>query len=121
MHNLSTGLETLENNWRARETLAFAGAELEFLLPQLDDAANGLEESIVIQGKPVVVAQLERLRLLASGLQENVQSLSAEYAVLADVTQQMLDRGDGADAKSFAVSRMAIQVSGYVPYRAPSR
>ncbi len=92
LRNLSTSLETLENNWRARETLAFVSAELEFLLPQLDDAANGLEESVVIQGKPVVIAQLERLRLLANGLQENVRSLSAGYAVLADVTQQMLDR-----------------------------
>ena len=92
LRNLSTGLETLENHWRAREALAFAGAELEFLLPQLDDAANGLEEAIVIQGKPVVVAQLERLRLLASGLRENVQSLTAGSAALPDVTQQLLDR-----------------------------
>ena len=92
LSNLSTGLETLENNWRAREALAFADAELEFLLPQLDDAANGLEEVIVIQGKPLVVAQLERLRLLAEGLRENVRSLSTGSAVLADVTQQLLDR-----------------------------
>jgi len=92
LRNLSTSLETLENNWRARETLAFAGAELAFLLPQLDDAANELEESIVIQGKPVIVAQLERLRLLAGGLQDNVQILSSGNAALADVTQQMLDR-----------------------------
>ena len=92
LSNLSTGLDTLENNWRAREALAFADAELEFLLPQLDDAANGLEEVIVIQGKPLVVAQLERLRLLAEGLRENVRSLSTGSAVLADVTQQLLDR-----------------------------
>ncbi len=90
--NLSSGLETLENNWRARETLSAATANLDILLPQLDDAANGLEEAIVIQGKPVVVAQLERLRLLAGGLIENVQSLSFGSVELADVTQQMLDR-----------------------------
>jgi len=92
MSNLSSGLETLENNWQAREALAFADVELEFLLPQLDDAANGLEEVIVIQGKPLVVAQLERLRLLAEGLRENVRSLSTGSVVLADVTQQLLDR-----------------------------
>ena len=92
LRNLSTGLETLEKNWPARETLAFTGVELEFLLPQLDDAANGLEEAIVIQGKPVVVAQLERLRLLASGLHANVKSLFAGPVALADVTQQLQDR-----------------------------
>jgi len=92
VHNLSTGLETLENNWRSRETLAFAATELKSLLPQLDDAANGLEKAIVIQGKPVVVAQLERLRLLAGGLHENILSLSTDSVVLADVTQQLLDR-----------------------------
>jgi len=92
LSNLTTGLETLENNWQSREALAFAATELEFLLPQLDDAANGLEDIIVIQGKPLVVAQLERLRLLADGLRENVQSLSAGSAVLADVMQQLLDR-----------------------------
>jgi len=92
LRNLTTGLETLEKNWRAHESLTFAGAELDVLLPQLDDAANGLEEAIVIQGKPVVVAQLERLRLLASGMRENIRSLSAGSAVLADVTQQLLDR-----------------------------
>jgi len=92
LRNLTTGLETLEKNWRAHETLTFAGAELDVLLPQLDDAANGLEEAIVIQGKPVVVAQLERLRLLAGGMRENIRSLSAGSAVLADVTQQLLDR-----------------------------
>jgi twitching motility protein PilJ len=92
LSNLSTGLETLENNWRAREALTFADTELEYLLPQLDDAANELEDIIVIQGKPLVVAQLERLRLLGDGLRENVQSLSAGSAVLADVVQQLLDR-----------------------------
>jgi len=92
LSNLSTGLETLENNWRAREALIFASTELEFLLPQLDDAANELEDIIVIQGKPLVVAQLERLRLLADGLRENMLSLSAGSAVLADVVQQLLDR-----------------------------
>ncbi len=92
VHNLSTGLETLENNWRSRETLAVAATELKSLLPQLDDAANGLEKAIVIQGKPVVVAQLERLRLLAGGLHENILSLSTDSVVLADVTQQLLDR-----------------------------
>jgi len=92
LSNLSTGLETLENNWQAREALAYADSELEFLLPQLDDAANGLEEVIVIQGKPLVVAQLERLRLLAEGLRENVQSLSTGSAAQVDVTQQLLDR-----------------------------
>ena len=92
LSNLSTGLETLENNWQAREALAYADTELEMLLPQLDDAANGLEEVIVIQGKPIVVAQLERLRLLAEGLRENVQSLSTSSAMQADVTQQLLDR-----------------------------
>ena len=90
--NLSGGLETLENNWRARETLAIADTNLGALLPQLDDAANGLEEAIIIQGKPVVVAQLERLRLLAEGLRENVQSLSSDSVALVNVTQQMLDR-----------------------------
>ena len=92
LRNLTTGLETLEYNWPARETLASTGIELEFLLPQLDVAANGLEEAIVIQSKPVVVAQLERLRLLASGVHENVQSLFAGSAPLADVVQQLLER-----------------------------
>jgi twitching motility protein PilJ len=92
LSNLSTGLETLENNWRAREVLTFADAELELLLPLLDDAANGLEEVIVIQEKPLVVAQLERLRLLAEGLHDNVRSFSAGSVALADVTQQLLDR-----------------------------
>ncbi len=92
LRNLSTGLETIESNWPAREALAFADAELDFLLPQLDDAANGLEEAVVVQGKPVVVAQLERLRLLASGLRQNVRSLSAASATLVDVTSQLLDR-----------------------------
>ena len=92
LRNLQSGLETLENNWRARETLTFVGTELEILLPQLDDASNRLEDVIVIQGKSLVVAQLERLRLLAGGLLENVMSLSAGSASLADVTQQMLDR-----------------------------
>jgi twitching motility protein PilJ len=92
LSNLSTGLEILENNWRARKALAFADAELERLSPLLDDAANGLEEVIVIQEKPLVVAQLERLRLLAEGLHDNVRSFSAGSVALADVTQQLLDR-----------------------------
>jgi twitching motility protein PilJ len=92
LSNLSTGLETLENNWRAREVLTFADAQLELLLPLLDDAANVLEEVILIQEKPLVVAQLERLRLLAEGLHDNVRSFSAGSVALADVTQQLLDR-----------------------------
>ena len=49
LRNLSSGLETLEKNWRARETLAFAATELKFLLTQLDDAANGLVQVFVFQ------------------------------------------------------------------------
>ena len=92
LSSLSKGLETLENNWRARETLAYAEAELDVLLSQLDDAANGLEDVIVLQEQTIVVAQLERLRLLAEGLRENVRSLSTGSVALADVTQQLLDR-----------------------------
>ncbi len=92
VRNLSSGLETIENNWPAREALNFSTSELDFLLPQLEDASNELEQAIVIQGKPVVVAQLERLRLLSSGLRDNVRSLVNGLAAPADVAQEMLDR-----------------------------
>lgn len=92
VRNLSTSLETIENNWSAREALNFSATELDFLLPQLEDASNELEQAIVIQGKPVVVAQLERLRLLSGGLRDNVRSLVNGLAAPADVAQEMLDR-----------------------------
>ena len=92
LNNLKSGLETLESNWPARETVTLVERELTLLAPLLDDASNNLEQGIVIQNKPLVVAQLERMRLLLGGLRENVQSLAAQSAPLGDVTQQMLDR-----------------------------
>ena len=90
--NVQSGLETIANNWAARETLIYAGNEVEYLLPQLDDTANTLEELIVIQGKPLVIAQLERMRLLAAGLGNDLDGLIAGSVRVSNVSQKMLDR-----------------------------
>ncbi|MDH3978074.1 MAG: methyl-accepting chemotaxis protein [Gammaproteobacteria bacterium] len=92
LQNLLTGLTTIENNATARESLNFARAELEFLVPQLEDASNALEQAAILQNKSVVVAQLERMRLLAGGLQLTIDGAIAGIMAPGEMSQQLLDK-----------------------------
>ena len=73
IERLLTSIETIQNGRTANQALATARAELDGLLPELEDLSSVLEQAIVVQSPAVVAAHLDRLRLLGESMRRDVQ------------------------------------------------
>ncbi|MFQ5634177.1 MAG: methyl-accepting chemotaxis protein, partial [Gammaproteobacteria bacterium] len=88
---LARHVETLQSGREASTALALAADRLAQLVPLVVDRANSLEQAAIVQNRPIAAAQLERMRLLAEGLQRDVLGLVGGVGDPAEVTQRLLD------------------------------
>jgi hypothetical protein len=91
MLSLGASLETINNGRDALTTLSRAGEDLDVLLRELQESSNVLENAIVVQRQPIVVAQLNRLHLLGEGLRRDIAGLSFGAGEPGDLTQPLPD------------------------------
>jgi twitching motility protein PilJ len=91
LRNLVAGIEAVQINSNAAEIVVNARNALDTLLPELEDASNVLEQTVVVQGTVAVAAQLERLRMLAESLRRDINQLAAGYGDSVQVVQRLLD------------------------------
>jgi len=97
VESLQSRLENLRNGRDARAILAVSSDNLAQIVPVVVDRTNVLEQAAIVQNRPIVAAQLERMRLLADGLQRDVASLVAGVADPAIVSQRLLDADMAAE------------------------
>ncbi len=84
-------VESLLAGRDARAVLATSSDSLTQIVPVVVDRANVLEQAAIVQNRPIVAAQLERLRLLADALKRDVESLVAGVGDPANISQRLLD------------------------------
>ena len=91
IQRLLSSIESIQNGSTTSQALITAHAELDRLLPELEDLSSVLEQTIVVQSPAVVAAHLDRLRLLGESMRRDVQSLASGNGEPVELTQQMLD------------------------------
>ena len=84
-------VEALQNNRAARTSLAATSATLFELGPEIVDRTNDLEQVAIMQNRPIVAAQLDRVRMLVGGLTRDVQALVVGVGDPAVISQRLLD------------------------------
>jgi twitching motility protein PilJ len=84
-------VEALQSNRDVRVALAATSANLSELVPEVADRANDLEQAAIMQNRPIVAAQLDRIRMLVGGLMRDVESLVVGVGDPAIVSQRLLD------------------------------
>jgi len=83
--------EALQSNRDVRVALAATSATLTELGPEVVARANDLEQAAIMQNRPIVAAQLDRLRMLVDGLARDVEALVVGVGDPAVVSQGLLD------------------------------
>jgi len=91
IRSLQGNASTLQDGRDAHATLAAANKSLDQVVPIVVDRANILEQAAIVQNRSIVAAQLERMRMLASGLRRDADSLTRGGSVPAITSQNMLD------------------------------
>jgi twitching motility protein PilJ len=91
VRSLTSGIETIQSTRAARGTLVLAATAITSLMPEVADRINGLEQAAIVQNRPIVAAQLERLRMLVSGLNRDIQTLATGVGDAALDSQRLLD------------------------------
>ncbi|NND37952.1 MAG: methyl-accepting chemotaxis protein [Gammaproteobacteria bacterium] len=91
IRSLQSHASTLQDGRDAHATLAAANQSLDQIVPIVIDRANILEQAAIVQNRSIVAAQLERMRMLASGIRRDTASLTRGGSVPAITSQNMLD------------------------------
>ena len=89
--SLTNYVETIRGGQDARAEVMAASENLALLVPTVVDRANAVEQAAILQNRPIVTAQLERLRVLVAGISRDVASLAAGVGDPSILTQDLLD------------------------------
>ncbi|HHQ13734.1 MAG TPA: methyl-accepting chemotaxis protein, partial [Chromatiales bacterium] len=93
---LADSLEEISSATGALETVSRVAGDLKPLSAELSDRVYALEGALTVQREPVVTAQLERLRLLATTMEQEVDRLLGG-ADPDQISQSLLDAQMGMD------------------------
>jgi twitching motility protein PilJ len=91
VRNLIKVIESIRDSRDARSALADASDEMDKLLPELEVRAKEVEEANTVQSQAVLIAQLQRMSLLAKSQGRNIRSLASGFGDPGDLTLQMLE------------------------------